>query len=520
MWRDEPLKGRVNYAVVVKAKKITGAASGIMHEVLMQVKQCLGGLYIDKRTSEEQMVHVCFVVSSREIKKEGVNSFHNLLQQENLMARVFTIDGDDLWKLVQGHLPQHTVHAKLNSAYEALGSPHPDYEFSVLLKGKERRFELVPKHQNAQPFPFPEPIFPETQEGEQKKEEFQKWIEDGANVDLTHENIPFEKLPEPLRVLFPFAQDSPYTICVGPSRLEHPLRVSITVEGDGGLSLTLPTIEFTEVHGGVDSTTATNEDQQIPLRVFLKISDRDHSVGFHYTFHLAGNSVYWLVQASRVQDIMSGGARVVMRDLGTGVIIASFRISPRQVRSWGEPFSIVASEILGVQDMVKTAIVIPERSYFTRRDIMQVALIRRILDTGKHPCRTENVRVTFVNDPSAAKTLLEEFEKERGPDVRFGYEECFEELLDQNISLGPMEAHIPAARLSSEDLEKLRRCAAGKSRCKDFELRVLPGEGQAIEVTFPKWQKRTDAEPIAHIKESHRRATRSSRKSPRPKRKN
>ena len=72
MWRDEPPKGRVNYAVVVKATKITGAASGKMHEVLMQIKQCLGDRYADKRTSEEQMIHSCFVVISREIKRRGL----------------------------------------------------------------------------------------------------------------------------------------------------------------------------------------------------------------------------------------------------------------------------------------------------------------------------------------------------------------------------------------------------------------------------------------------------------------
>ena len=156
MWREEPIKGRENYAVVVKAKKITGAASRGMHEVLMQIKQSLGSSYIDKRTLERQAIHQCFLVSSHEIKKEGTNSFHSLLTQENLIGRVFAIDGTELWKLVRKHLPQHTVHAQLEGAYKALGDfPHPDYDLAVSLRPKERRFELIPKHDNAEPINFP-----------------------------------------------------------------------------------------------------------------------------------------------------------------------------------------------------------------------------------------------------------------------------------------------------------------------------------------------------------------------------
>ena len=380
--------------------------------------------------------------------------------------------------------------------------PHPDYEFAILLKGNERRFELVRRYPNAEPIlHLPSPTFPRTPEGQRKKEEFQKLIEDGARVELSQENIPFTELPEALRVLFSFVEDAPYTISIGPSRLMQPISVSLMIEGDCGESLTLPTIEFTESQGGVESITLSNESQPIPLKIFLRSTDKDRRLRFSYTLHLANHSVYWLVQAIRLQNILSTGARFVIRDLKTGIVLASFRILPNQVEEWGQAFLHVASNILEIQDAVQKTIVVPERSYFTNRDIVQTGFIRRIIDTGKHPYNTEDVKVTFWNDPGAAQTLLDDFQKEPGPDFCCRIDDHIEELLGQNISLGPMETRIPVARLSSEDLEKLRLCATGKSRRKQFALRILPSEGHSIEVTFPKWLTRKNGEPTAQIKD-------------------
>ena len=350
MWREESPKGRVNYAVVVKAKKITGAANRGTHEVLMQIKQALGSKYIDKRTHEEQPVHQCYLVSSHEISKEGTNSFRNLLVQERLLGQVFTIDGEDLWKLVRKHLAKQTIHAQLENAMQALGSPpYPDYEYAVALRPGEKQFILLPKHPDAEPVPVSlAPSFPDTPEGQRKKEEYEQFVRTGTRVELDQESIHFEDLPESFKLLFPFAEGTEYTISMGPSTLQEPIPMALTVEGDDGSSFTLPLIVFTEGRGGTDSTTLSNEKQPIPLKVQLEISDSDHRVSVNYTFRFAGSSVYWLVQAIRFHEILAKGAQIVFRDLRTGVALPSFRMPSGKVKDWGESFSRIAHEILEI----------------------------------------------------------------------------------------------------------------------------------------------------------------------------
>ena len=62
MWKVEEIRGRVNYAVVVKAQRISGSTK--TGEVLTQIQECLGSEFIDKKTHTKEKVHHVLVVSS------------------------------------------------------------------------------------------------------------------------------------------------------------------------------------------------------------------------------------------------------------------------------------------------------------------------------------------------------------------------------------------------------------------------------------------------------------------------
>src|SRR5258706_15994129 len=70
MWKEGDLGERVNYAVVVKAKKITGKARGKSSaaEVRFQLEQAFGTPWLDPKTTEERRVERCFVVCSKAIQ--------------------------------------------------------------------------------------------------------------------------------------------------------------------------------------------------------------------------------------------------------------------------------------------------------------------------------------------------------------------------------------------------------------------------------------------------------------------
>ena len=95
MWRLGDLGERLNYAVVVKAKPISGKAAGKSSaaEVRFQIEQAFSSEWYDSKTTKAQRADRCFVICSKEIKKEA--AIQGVLNASNLDKVTRFIDGDD-----------------------------------------------------------------------------------------------------------------------------------------------------------------------------------------------------------------------------------------------------------------------------------------------------------------------------------------------------------------------------------------------------------------------------------------
>ncbi|MGE0827643.1 MAG: restriction endonuclease, partial [Candidatus Binatia bacterium] len=123
MWRPEGLRERVNYAVVAKADKISGKTSGnsSIGEVRFQIEQCFNEPYADPRTTKEEKIERCWVVSSKDIKKEAKEAIKGNLEKSNLDKITDFIDGDQLWELIERNRTRG-VQATVLRAEEQLGA--------------------------------------------------------------------------------------------------------------------------------------------------------------------------------------------------------------------------------------------------------------------------------------------------------------------------------------------------------------------------------------------------------------
>ena len=122
MWRDDSIRGRVNSAVV-KAVPITGQASTT--SVLHQLEQVFDVPFRDTATGADQVVHECFVITPREVEKEGAHTLHNLLRSKSLGKYVTILDGERLWQYVQQYLGPHVTLGPIMENYRQL-IPTPD----------------------------------------------------------------------------------------------------------------------------------------------------------------------------------------------------------------------------------------------------------------------------------------------------------------------------------------------------------------------------------------------------------
>src|ERR1041384_7780216 len=86
MWKPGDLGERLNYAVVVKAKPISGKAAGKSSaaEVRFQIEQAFSTEWYDSKTTQAERADRCFVICSKEIKKEAIFAIQGVLNASNL----------------------------------------------------------------------------------------------------------------------------------------------------------------------------------------------------------------------------------------------------------------------------------------------------------------------------------------------------------------------------------------------------------------------------------------------------
>src|ERR1017187_9823031 len=137
MWKPDEIRPRINFAVVVKAERITGQASGKLsaNEVGFQIQQAFGSPFNDPTTLEQQEVHECIVVSSKEISKEAHESIKSFLKKTNLEMRTTFINGDKLWEHVEKYLPECADLERLQLIQKSFENVDEHYRLAVNTHG-------------------------------------------------------------------------------------------------------------------------------------------------------------------------------------------------------------------------------------------------------------------------------------------------------------------------------------------------------------------------------------------------
>lgn len=114
-WKEDELKGRIYYAIVVKKDNIHGSVGkkNSAAEVLFQVRQAFNSPYRDIYGLSEVKIQRCIVITAGTISSSAIESITGDLSATNLDRLLDFIDGDKLETLLQKYLP--TNHGRIGS---------------------------------------------------------------------------------------------------------------------------------------------------------------------------------------------------------------------------------------------------------------------------------------------------------------------------------------------------------------------------------------------------------------------
>jgi hypothetical protein len=489
MWKPGQVRERVNYAIVAKATKITGRISGNSSaaEVRFQIEQCFGEPYPDPVTTEEQRVDRCFVISSRAIPKEAIHALRGVLRDQNLDRIVDFIDGDKLWQLVQEHLPEQSIMAKLKQIQEAFETASPCYRIVAKTRGRRTVFSLEPKSPEAEkehPLVIRTQLrFPNTPDGEEMLEQWRHFVRTGAPIQLTKPYIAEFRVPDFLEPYLMPHGEKPDMIQIGPRRSPVDIMVRIAVESSGGEELaSLDYVHLKVAQVGKQEATLNNEEQPVPWKIQLTVN-RQGFTGHYRLEETAVNAKQYLEYLQFQQAVSTGEIlRIEQIDTGLDILRAPLQrdaqppVDPR----WLE----LVERLAFIQQRIGHVLIIPDRDITDElRTILDVA---QILDTGELVLPFNDLSIS--GDKDFAQSALNAFADGEPKAICISSgEEQSEEIFGVSISLGLSELYCPSAYMTVERIAELERALEEGQMDDSIPITLEPFQGAEIRVRYPKW---------------------------------
>jgi hypothetical protein len=485
MWRSEAPRERVNYAVIVKIERISGSVASA-GGVLTQIKQAFGMPFIDKKTHEEFRVNHCFIVTSREILKEGTHSLRALLSADNLLDRVTLIDGDALLGLLEKFLPQSLTLSKLREGFDSLPRV-PEHDLRVEVTKEGVAFTVVPESESSNLLKFNlMPVFKDTPEGRDKMKEYETFINTGAPVEFDEKTVQSIQFPAVIRHLFPVDATS-FQLILGPAQKTKLTIVALELVAPDGESFQLPYIDFSSVQSGQEEIKISNDKQPIPFHISLTMRKMSPEGNFDYSFPLAGEGIHWMAQSLEFERILAKGPAIHLRDLQTGLRYHVFDLPVRTINSPDERLVELVKRVVRIQELTHTAITVPDRDFFTEEDYENIRMVEHVIESGRYPVENALNQVAFtlsskqvldqaaiyLQEPLGNISLTKPFQNHR--------------ILDTQVPLGPIKINCLSPQIMAEDRSQLESIVRGESYAQTANIRLVPQEGGSFDLRFLNW---------------------------------
>lgn len=491
MWKAGDFGERINFAVVVKAERITGKASGKSSaaEVATQIQQAFGGQYLDPVTGAPQDVSKCFIVSSKEIQKEAVQSIKNTIGPETLGRHVTYVDGDRLWELVKTHLRELTFLEHVGNINEILENASQHHKVTIQTGDGSTAITVRPRHlgaNEAEPIRFGLQLrFPRTEDGQRAFEAMQRHLETGAPVSLGKQYVDDFSLPAFLRNLLQPPGSDLQAVRLGPVTSTHKVWVRPELTAPDGTVAALGIVEFEAEQIGSKEFTLSNRNQNVPYKVRLVI---DRTMERRVSFHIDGgpldgvNCRQALDTVQLFRAFSKGGVlRFVQLDSGLSLLAG-----PCTPGLCAEPDPLlieVLENLVFIQEKTRVRLDIPD-SELTLDDAETISETARKIRSGRISVTVNDWTATMsAQDARAFMALLES-----GRPIGFRIEmEDTQIICGKDVPLGTCVITCPQTVMRPEEMSRLRQVLSEIAPGDEVAVTMTPFAGCAVELEYPRW---------------------------------
>jgi len=489
MWKRGELGERENFAVVVKAERITGGANprpASATTVSSQVNQCFGAPFADTTTLEEQRVHKCWVVSSKDISKEAISAIKSMLQPGNLDLAVRFISGDLLWGLIRKEFPTCAALDSLHNATRIFESLDEDWRVAASTSGGQLHLNVEPKDPSADisPLEFKFRLKgSDSAEDQEKLATMRQALETGTKLTLSASDIAHAELPAFIQSII--GTDIAKVELVQRPSCE-PLILTLEVHyRDGSRFYFQPLVLYFE-RAGTKELMLSSVAEDLPWAFDILVNREKNTVeSVVWKVSLSKGNVHRLFQALQLWEAMTKPGKVQLRLQDTGVTFLEFPTESAQPAV--TPPAVGLFQVLGdldfIQRTTRTVLFIPERR-MTAEELRSIAFVAKVLRTGRVSAPGVIARMPTDREHARSHLILPQDDPERG--VTICYQSHVIDVLGQSVRLGPVAVYMPRAGLTEASRQELRVHLEDPARS-TFAIELRCPEARPAELFYLDW---------------------------------
>jgi hypothetical protein len=349
-------------------------------------------------------------------------------------------------KTVRVHLPlQNTTAADgLSSLRISIGRR----ELPMIAKGRDLHVQLLLAFGND-----PESI--------QAREAFEHFYKEGEQAVLPGRVIRKATFPDWWQ---PFADkwDADRVVLTsGPAPFSERLSVAVDITTPSGLNASLSNVGLRVTRGGVEALYFSNEDQNLPMRIDLRVHYPTREITANLTYR-SGHHGYNVAETRRLIEFctaMSIGGKLTFTFLKVPHIPLHFTALPAPQWSVSPLFVDLVGKLCHIQEKMGIRLRIPEAG-ISAGDAESIHKLLEIIDTGKTTVRhgTATIKMT-VADPQGLLNVLKPPQKDLI--LTEEYDGSYEELFGAHIETGPLTRRMEGElSMSFADLSEAISCLA------------------------------------------------------------
>lgn len=487
-WNVDPIKGRRNIAVVVKATRINSNSD--RGDVAAQVNQAFALQYMDKVTGESRQIHEVWVVTNQSIPVGGTDLLRGAINPV-FSNNVVILDGPWIWDRVEMHFPIAT-HQRLNQALEPLRNSalptmltvgNVDNPIAVVTVGDRSLLIGAAHGESGDSLPMQLTTsfaFPDNPDGRKVAAALQNALQGKQRVVLTEEYIRgIEFAPEFKEQIEAFLGPMPNewsTLEIGPSTLPS-ISIAIGIRSDDGEEEVLRNILLKREPRNDNKVVLSNQKQEGPITFTLEVDESNQKFNWSTKLREGAVSANQVARYFKFLSLVESGGTLTLYDENTDIVIASEKQSiaeQRVVNEWDLAWSSALSR---AQQYAKVPILVPARE-LTKDEVDKIREIINAIASPEQIGTWSRGQTQIVADRAGAEETLQLVCSAPTFMIRTEHASQFD-LFGSVFGLGRVQTDTTSVRFTNLDDFRLFVENVGDEE-QAFTLEVEPGENASV----------------------------------------